>query len=184
MKKVFLSLAYVFLLAFLFLAAPSNSWSTCATTSTLINYGYIGGCDYTASTTFTLAQSSDITNIRVWYNTKDGGNTLPTTLTGPNGYSNSVTLSKSSSCQGSWCEANWALGQILPAGSYTLTTASKSMCYDPSGKTTLGITGCAASSSTSSTTAATTTATTPVKVTMTTEPRVYLSAHRHLLSSI
>jgi len=140
-------------LTILFLMNPTFSQATCSSTSTIINNGYIGACGYTNSTTFTLSQNSEIANIRVWYDTSVGGSSLAATLNGPNGYSKTVTLAKSSACQWSWCEANWALGQTLSAGSYTLTIGSKSMCYDPSGKTTLGITGCAASSTTSSTTA-------------------------------
>jgi len=140
--------------------SPAISWGSCATPTNIISNGYTGACGLTKSTTFTLSQDKTISNISVWYDTSIGGSSLAASLSGPNGYSKSASLTKSSACQWSWCAANWALDQTLAAGNYTLSIGSTSMCSDPSGKTTLVITGCAADTNTSTSTTTETTAST------------------------
>jgi hypothetical protein len=122
-----------------------TSSATCTTSEDIVSYAYLGSCGLTNSTSFTLSHDKTITNIRVWYNTGVGGSSLAVTLSGPNSYNGSATLPKNSSCQSGWCEANWALGQTLPHGNYTLVANSASICSNPSGLTTLVIRGCSAS---------------------------------------
>jgi hypothetical protein len=121
---------------------PVVSWSSCNNPEDIISYGYIGACGHTNRTTFTLSQRTNISNIRVWYDTNIGGNRLEVHLSGPDGYRIAGSLRNSEACQWSWCAAHWALNQTLSPGSYTLTSDSRSICSDPSGKTTLIVSGC------------------------------------------
>ncbi len=123
---------------------PNNlaSRGSCSEEKTVLHYEYLGACGYTQSTSFTLAEETNITRIRVWYDTHVGGNALSATLAGPNGYSSVSGKITKGGCQWSWCEANWNLQQALKAGTYTLTADSTSVCSNPSGKTTLILFGC------------------------------------------
>lgn len=115
----------------------------CSEEKTVLHYNYLGACGYTQSTSFTLAEETNITRIRIWYDTSVGGNTLYATLSGPNGYKSASGKITKGGCQGRWCEASWNLNQVLKAGTYTLTADSKSVCSNPSGQTTLVLYGCA-----------------------------------------
>ena len=122
--------------------AGSTQPAGCSEEKVVLTYNYLGGCGYTQSTSFTLAEESYITRIRIWYDTSVGGNTLSATLSGPNGYSSASGIISKNGCQGNWCEAMWNLNQELKAGNYTLTADSKSVCSNPSGQTTLILYGC------------------------------------------
>jgi hypothetical protein len=121
---------------------PATCLGYCDAPEDVVNYGYIGGCDHTKRTSFILSERTYISNIRVWYDTNVGGNRLVVDLTGPNGYNRSATLRNSEQCQWSWCAAHWELDETLPAGNYRLSADSRSICADPSEKTTLIISGC------------------------------------------
>lgn len=144
MKKKMSIFLYCFIamMVFAIFANRSISWAECSTEYTLLNNQYIGACGYTQNTSFTLYENTYITTIKIWYDSNVGGNTISATLSGPDGYSRSSGTITKSGCQWSWCGAFWELNQELKAGTYTLTSDSKSICADPSGLTTLILSGC------------------------------------------
>ncbi|MBF0099591.1 MAG: IPT/TIG domain-containing protein [Desulfobacterales bacterium] len=145
MKKNLIYFQYSFVLwvcIFVFFAHPTISFGSCTSEAVLLNYQYTGACGYTQSTSFTLDKDTNITRIRIWYDTSIGGNSISATLSGPNGYTSASGTISQGGGQWSWAEAIWNINQVLQSGIYTLTANSKSMCSNPSGQTTLILYGC------------------------------------------
>lgn len=119
--------------------------ASCPTSdATLVSIPYTGSCGLTQTSSFTLDKKSNVDRIRIWYDTNVGSNTLNYTLSGSNGYSWSGSTVKGGcdTFQKNWCEGIITLSQQLPAGSYTVSINSTSMCSNPSGQTTLVVYGC------------------------------------------
>jgi len=145
MKKNLKNILFCFLCVWVcvFFAAPSISWCSCSTEEIVLHYDYLNACGHTQSTSFTLAEDTNISRIRIWYDTDVGGDTLSATLSGPDGYSSaSGTILTNGQCQWNWCEAIWNLDELFKSGTYTLTADSNSVCSNPSGQTTLILYGC------------------------------------------
>lgn len=123
---------------------PNDSASRggCSEELIVLHNNYQGVCSYTNSTSFTIVKATNITRIRIWFDTSVGGKTLSATLSRSNGYKIAAGTIARGECQGGWCEAIWNLDQVLKAGTFTLTADSTSICADPSGQTTLALYGC------------------------------------------
>lgn len=117
--------------------------NTCSGNDALFKIDYLGACSYEQSDTFTLAQASYVTKIRLWYNTAVNSGNLNATLTKPDGSTLQQTTTKGD-CYTSWCEGNLIINAVLPAGSYTVTTSNTpaSVCRNPSGDSTIIVYGC------------------------------------------
>lgn len=133
---------FIWVLACMLLAAPSDSLANCASDDIVLHYEYLGACGYTQSSSFTLTEDKYITRIRIWYDTYMGGNTLSATLSGPDGYNTSSGTINVSGCYGNWCAAMWDIEQTLKTGTYTLVADNEYVCSNPSGETTLILYGC------------------------------------------
>lgn len=150
MKSLFLRNTVVAALALLFSAtASANLFEACTTETTLQNSTYIGACSYEQSDTFTLASSSYVTWVRIWYDTAKSPSGISATLTGPNNFTITQATTKGG-CYAGWCEGKFIVNDTLAAGTYTVTASASSVCRDPSGASTLIVHGCAASAPTSS----------------------------------
>ncbi|MBF0230345.1 MAG: hypothetical protein HQK63_12280, partial [Desulfamplus sp.] len=137
-----LMLRLALMLAIVALALPSLSFGSCETEEFIIHNQYLGACGHTQTTSFTLDKDTNITKIRIWFDTSIAGNTIFAMLYGPDGYKNSFIQTTNSPCQGSWCEAMWSINDVLKAGTYELMADSSSICSNPSGQTTLILYGC------------------------------------------
>ncbi len=144
MKKIvnYVQCCFIWAWVLVIFAYPSISWGSCSAEKIVIDNHYINACGYTQSTSFSLDKDTTITRMRIWYDTYVGGDSISATLTGPNGYSSVSGAITKGEGQWTWREAIWNLNQTLKAGTYTLTANSKSVCSDPSGKTTLLLYGC------------------------------------------
>ncbi|MBF0376478.1 MAG: hypothetical protein HQK72_03240 [Desulfamplus sp.] len=136
----------MYIWVFILILVPSISWTQCSTEGTILNYEYIGGCEHTEVTSFTLNKPANITKIRIWFDTSMAGgiagDSMFLFLSGPDGYSNSASITSNGKCQGRWCEAIWNIDQQLKAGDYDLIADANAICANPSGQTTLVIYGC------------------------------------------
>ncbi len=122
------------------------SVAPCPENATVVQFDYLGACGLTQTSTFTLNTASDVSRIRIWYNTNIGSNPLNVKINGPNGFSWSGATTKGGcdTYQKNWCEGIVNLQQILSKGTYTVDIGSRSMCANPSGQTTLLVYGCQA----------------------------------------
>ncbi|MBF0390980.1 MAG: hypothetical protein HQK71_12850, partial [Desulfamplus sp.] len=139
-KYFFFSLIWA--LASVAIAVPQLYAMACSTEETVLHYEYLGACGHTQTTSFTLDKDTNITKIRIWFDTSIAGETIFAILSGPDGYTNSFIKTSDGPCQWSWCEAMWNIDQMLKAGTYTITADSSSICSNPSGQTTLILYGC------------------------------------------
>lgn len=131
-------------------AIPAN---TCAADGALVKFDYLGTCGYTQNSSFTLDKKSNVSRIRIWYDTARGTNTLNYTIrrtsdpnispvATPYSWQGVTTKGGCDTFQTNWCEGNIDLNQQLDAGTYTVSVDSNSMCANPSGQTTLVVNGC------------------------------------------
>jgi hypothetical protein len=132
--------AVVFLIAAAGFMLPLNydSWYDCLATN-----HYIGVCSLTNAQSFTLQQNFMVTHIRVWYDTRIGGDSLHILMVEPDGSQNIFdTVKFDCSPYQYWlCEGMIEVNRVLEAGTYTLTSDSVSMCSDPNGITTMVVYG-------------------------------------------
>jgi|GEM_PF-6951189 len=126
------------------LGGAANAAASCATQETLFHVEYLGACGYEQSDSFTLASSSYVTKIRIWYDASRVPGSLAATLTGP-GVSMNQTTEKGG-CYAGWCEGNFIVNAVLGAGTYTVNASSPYVCDNPGGASTLVVYGCAAAS--------------------------------------
>ncbi|MCX7086918.1 MAG: hypothetical protein NTV00_02570 [Methylococcales bacterium] len=126
------------------LTLTDTTSSACNADATLVRYDYLGACGLTKTSSFTLDKASDVSRIRIWYNTNVGGDSLKVNITGANGYawSGQSTKGGCDTYQKNWCEGIVTLNTQWAAGNYTLAIDSVSMCSNPSGATTLLVYGC------------------------------------------
>lgn len=116
--------------------------------STVVKFDYLGVCQYTQASDFTLTEPANVGLLRIWYDTNKGTGKLNVNITGPNGYAWTGQTVKGS-CdpyQTNWCEGLISINDQLAAGTYSLSIDSVSMCKNPSGQTTLVVYGCPLSS--------------------------------------
>ncbi len=129
--------------------ATDPGYTTCQKDELLVHYEYLGACGLTQSTDFSLASTSTVDKIRIWYNTNIGSPALTVNISSANGYnwSGMTTLGGCDTYQKNWCEGLVMLNTQLAAGTYTVAIDSTSMCANPNGLTTLLVYGCPLSSS-------------------------------------
>ncbi|MBF0231167.1 MAG: hypothetical protein HQK63_16485 [Desulfamplus sp.] len=148
MKKGIKCFSNCFIVVFIFtlFAMPQVYAGDCQTEEVIIHHEYLGACDHTDISYFTLTKDTNITKIRIWFDTSMAGgidkDSIFVFLSGPDGYSNSALITSNGQCQGSWCEGIWNIDQMLKAGDYELFDENISMCANPSGDTTLILYGC------------------------------------------
>jgi hypothetical protein len=105
--------------------------------------GYIGACAYTATSTWTLTQDLTISKFQVWYKWQAGETSLPVTVTkdGQDFASFTAVRGTCDPYQATWCNADYAINRVLPAGTYTTTIATAYQCLKPGGTGTVRLYG-------------------------------------------
>ncbi len=144
MKKhiKYFSSYFIFVFISLLFSVPQIYAEFCPTEEVMLHNKYLGVCGYTQTSSFTLEKDTYITRIRIWYDASIGGDTLSATISGPDGYTKASGEINKEGCYGIWCAAMFYFNEVLKAGKYTVTANSKSVCYNPSGETTLILYGC------------------------------------------
>ncbi len=134
MKKILFLFGLV-----LFIALPiAVHGQTNATTETLVfdsTDHYLGACDFTDTSTWTLNQDLTVSKFSMWYKWQTGETELPITVTKDGAPFASFTAKRSAcdSYQTSWCNADYVINKTFPAGTYTTTIANAYQCLKPGG---------------------------------------------------
>ncbi|MFH1170919.1 MAG: hypothetical protein V1778_00035 [bacterium] len=104
---------------------------------------YLGGCSYTNTSTWTLPQSLTVSKIQLWYNWQSGETSLPVTVK-KDGADFATFTAVRGACdpyQATWCNADYAINKIFPAGTYTTAIANAYQCLKPGGTGTVRLYG-------------------------------------------
>jgi hypothetical protein len=128
---------------------------------------YLGGCGYTAASTWTLTKSLSVSKFQMWYYWQANETELPITVTKDGAPFASFTATRSA-CdpyQTSWCNADFAINKTFPAGTYATTIAHAYQCLKPGGTGTVRLYSLAATANTNTVSANTNRATTNTSVT-------------------
>ena len=98
--------------------------------------GYIGACDLTDTSDFTLTQTIHASLLQVWYNWGSGESTITYTLKkgGADFASGTMVRADCDPYQGNWCNGNYKLTKDFTPGAYQLKVSASKMCLEP-GKT-------------------------------------------------
>lgn len=97
---------------------------------------YIGACQLTDVSEWTIPENYYVTNFQIWYKWNDGETTLPVTVfqDGKEFASFTATRTTCDTYQKNWCNADFALNKEMPAGNYSTKITTKQQCLEP-GKT-------------------------------------------------
>jgi hypothetical protein len=118
---------------------------------------YLGGCKLTDKSAWELKQDLYVSNFQIWYNWNEGETTLPVTV-----YKDGKEFAKFDAKRGDcdayqkkWCNADYALNQVMPKGNYTTQIPDSRQCLKPGSTGTVRLYG---STDTTQVTASTNTA--------------------------
>jgi hypothetical protein len=127
MKKILMFLTIMFVLAFSGKAAALDPMVFDSTDN------YLGGCQLTDTSTWTLTEDLNVTTFQIWYNWAQGETTLPITVTKDGGEFATFTATRGA-CdpyQATWCNADYALNKVMPKGTYATKIENKKQCLKP-----------------------------------------------------
>jgi hypothetical protein len=96
---------------------------------------YLGGCQLTNKSSWELKEDLNVTTFEVWYSWNANETTLPVKV-----YKNGevfadfvATRSQCDPYQKQWCNADYKINKVFPAGSYTTEIPEKRQCLKPGG---------------------------------------------------
>lgn len=94
---------------------------------------YLGGCQLTDKSAWELKQDLYVSKFQLWYNWNEGETTLPVTV-----YKDGKEFAKFDATRGDcdayqkkWCNADFALNQVMPKGNYTTQITNARQCLKP-----------------------------------------------------
>jgi len=126
-------LLFLFLFAILiFASSPTKAADTLVFDST---DNYLGACQLTDKSEWTLTNDINVTTFQVWYNWNQGEVSIPVKL-----YKDGVIFAEFNAgrngCdpyQRQWCNADFAINKVLPKGKYTTQIPNARQCLKPNG---------------------------------------------------
>ena len=130
MKNIFALFLFMFLVACSF---PVLAYDPLVFDST---NNYIGACQLTDNSEWTLSEDLNVSTFQIWYNWDANETSLPVTLykDGQEFASFTATRTGCDTYQKNWCNADYELNKIMPAGTYTTKIPTAKQCLEP-GKT-------------------------------------------------
>lgn len=98
---------------------------------------YLGACDLTDSSQWTLDRDYNVTKFEIWYKWEQGETSLPVTINykGSEFAKFEATRGSCDPYQASWCNADYQINKTFPKGDYTTNIPNKRQCLKP------GVTG-------------------------------------------
>lgn len=96
---------------------------------------YLGACQLTDKSQWTLTEDLNVTVFEVWYNWNQGETELPVTIT-KDGVGFASFVATRTSCdpyQGQWCNADFAINKLFPKGTYSTKIPNARQCLKPGG---------------------------------------------------
>lgn len=132
MKKILFSALAVFMLIGLVVPTAHAADETLVFDSTDT---YLGACNYTDTSEWTLTQDLAVSKFQLWYKWQTNETTLPVTVT-KDGQPFATFTATRGDCdpyQASWCNADYDINKTLPAGTYTTKIDTNQQCLKPGG---------------------------------------------------
>lgn len=96
---------------------------------------YLGACQLTDKSEWNLKEESTVTKFEVWYNWDQGETELPVKLYKDGELFAEFTATRAS-CdpyQHQWCNADYQINKVFPAGKYSTTIPNSRQCLKPGG---------------------------------------------------
>lgn len=96
---------------------------------------YLGGCQFTNKSTWQLPKDFTVSKIQLWYKWNTGETSLPVTVFHNNEKFASFDA-KRGNCdpyQTTWCNADYDINTLFPAGTYSTEISDRRQCLKPGG---------------------------------------------------
>lgn len=96
---------------------------------------YIGGCQMTNKSSWELANDLTVSKFQIWYKWDTGETVLPITIL-KNGEEFASFEAKRGDCdpyQTTWCNADYIINRLFPAGKYSTEIPDSRQCLKPNG---------------------------------------------------
>lgn len=96
---------------------------------------YLGGCLMTDKSEWKLKKDINVTKFEIWYSWDQGESKLPVKvfLNGEKFAEFEATRSQCDPYQKQWCNADFQINKLFPAGKYTTEIPNKRQCLKPNG---------------------------------------------------
>jgi len=100
---------------------------------------YLGGCQLTNKSEWQLAQEIKVTKFQVWYNWSQGETELPVKVykEGELFAEFTAVRAECDPYQHQWCNADYKIDKVFPAGKYSTEIANSRQCLKPGGTGTI-----------------------------------------------
>lgn len=104
---------------------------------------YLGGCGFTAKTTWELAESLQVEVFQIWYRWEEGEQEVGFVLNkdGEEFLTGKVMRSQCDPYQKSWCNGDLKVEKVFGPGEYELTVENARVCAIPDGNGTVRLYG-------------------------------------------
>jgi hypothetical protein len=130
MKKI---ISLVFFFAFLLAVVGQTKAAETMVFDSTDNY--LGACLLTDKSEWELKEDINVTKFEVWYSWDQGESTLPVKLflNGEKFAEFEATRSQCDPYQKQWCNADFQINKLFPAGKYSTEIPNKRQCLKPGG---------------------------------------------------